>query len=95
MCARFRIKSPEVEPERDKVAIAIQVDGAVVVNGSTVSMEKLPEAIRAAAAPLAEKRAEIRGDRDASYGMFVEVMEIARENGVESIGVVKKNEPEE
>ena len=85
----------EVDPERDKVAIAIQADGGVVVNGSTVSMEELPEAIRAAVAPLAEKRAEIRGDREASYGLFVEVMEVARENGGESIGVVKKNEAEE
>ena len=88
----------EVDPDRDKVSIAIQSDGQVSVNGETVSLEELPAVIRAAAAPLTEKRAEIRGDRDSAFGVFVKVMEIARENGIDSIGVVKKNEsdaPEE
>ncbi len=84
--------APKVDPERDKIAIAIEADGTVTVDGAVTSREDLARVIREAAAKLTEKRVEIRGDRDSNFGVFVEVMETARANGITSIGVVKKNE---
>ena len=86
--------APEIDPNRDKVAITIEADGTVLINGTETAKSDLPAAIRAAAEPLGEKRAEFRGDRDSALGTFIEVMEIARANGIDSFGVVKKNEPE-
>ncbi|MEM0897699.1 MAG: biopolymer transporter ExbD [Verrucomicrobiota bacterium] len=86
--------APKVDPRRDKISVAVEADGTIVVNGKTITREELPAAIEEAAAKLDEKRVEFRGDHDAAYGIFVEIMEIAREKGVASFGVVKKNEPE-
>ena len=80
-----------VDPTRDKISLAIHADGETLLDGEPISLEMLGPAIR----KIVEggvKRAEIRGDQVSAYGIFVEVMEIAREQGVESLGVVKKRE---
>ena len=80
-----------MDPSREKISLVIQADGTVLLNNDSVSRQTLGLSIR----KLVEtgvKRAEIRGDQLSDYGLFVEVMEKAREQGIESIGIVKKRE---
>ncbi len=80
-----------VDPNREKIAITIQADGTVVLDDQPVPNQELAEAIRARVES-GVKRAEVRGDQLSQYGRFVEIMETAREQGVETIGIVKKRE---
>ena len=80
-----------VDPTRDKISLAIQSDSKILLNNEPIDKNALGSTIR----KLVDggvKRAEIRGDQVSEFGVFVEVMEIAREQGVESLGIVKKRE---
>ena len=80
-----------VDANKDKISLAIQADGKVLLDNEPVAMEALGAAVRTLVDG-GVKRAEIRGDRLSHYGIFVEVMETAREQGVDTIGIVKKKQ---
>lgn len=79
-----------VDPNKEKVTIAIQEDGSVIVDEEVVSMSDLPILLRTTLSSMDKRRVEIRGDRESQFGRFVEIMEIARESGAGTIGVVKQ-----
>ncbi len=79
-----------VDPQPDRLAIVIQKDGQVMLDGETVSLETFGEAVEKRIAATGNTRAEVRGDRLAHYGIFVEVMVTAKAHGVESLGIVQK-----
>ncbi len=86
--------APSVSQEVSKIALVILADGGVLLDGTPIEIAALGAEIRRLVDEAGLKRAEIRGDQLAHYGVFVEVMEIARTNGVESLGIVKKRREE-
>ena len=84
-----------VDPSKEKISLAIQAGGEILINNEPVAMEGLAQAVRKLV-DAGVKRVEIRGDRISQYGTFLEVFETAREQGVETIGIVKKpKEPDD
>ena len=81
------------EERPDTVSIGIDQAGELTLDGRSVAREVLRDALRVRAHQGAT-RAEIRGDRESAYGLFVEVLEEARAAGIRSLGIVKKVEPE-
>lgn len=86
--------APAVRREMETLQLVIQADGQILLDERPVPLVALGEAIRGRVDQTGLTRAEIRGDQEAQYGVFVEVMEAARTNGVESLGIVKKTEKE-
>jgi|MDTC01.2.fsa_nt_gb biopolymer transport protein ExbD len=84
-------KAAIVDPARDKISLAIQADGKILLDNKPIPLEALGLAI-GKMVETGVTRVEVRGDQVSEYGIFVEVMEIARAQGVESLGVVKKRE---
>ena len=84
-------KAAAVDPSKEKIGIVIKSDSRVLLNDKPIELEGLAVAIRKLVAG-GLRRAEIRGDQVSEDGVFVEVMEIARAQGVESLGVVKKRD---
>ena len=74
----------------EKIALVILADGQVLLNEKPMTMTALGSEIQRMVDESGLKRAEIRGDHSAQYGVFVEVMEIARTHGVESLGIIKQ-----
>ena len=81
-----------VDPRREKLSLAIEADGRVVLDNEPVKLTNLGPAIRKRIQESGTMRLEIRGDQVAQFGVFVEVMETARTHGIESMGVVMKRE---
>lgn len=76
--------------KQEKIDLVLEADGQILLDQEPIALQDLGPAIRKLVDEAGVKRAEIRGDRTAQYGVFVEIMEAARNNGVESMGVVKK-----
>ena len=77
--AGVNVDLPETNAEAsrtDEKPLEITVDkkGTVYVAGSEVSMESLPEKLKAIQAQNPDKLVFIRGDKDVNYGRFAEVM---------------------
>ncbi|MEM7384135.1 MAG: biopolymer transporter ExbD [Verrucomicrobiota bacterium] len=87
---RTPAEAPQVDPKKDNLTLVILADGRLVFEGRSVEKDQLPMAVREAIEERDIRRIEFRGDQEAQLGLFVEVMEIARENGVESMAIIKK-----
>lgn len=86
-------KGGVVDATRDKLSLAIQEDGQVLLDGTIVRLEDLGTTIKQRVSQSGITRAEIRCDKKANAGILLEVWETARMHGVESIGYVKKRTP--
>lgn len=99
----FEVELPEgqeeakVPKEEDVVTVTIASDGAITHAGRAVSLVQLKEVIRQAGARQGGTSVLIRGDRAASHGRVVEVMDLAHGLGVKqlAIAIMPKSEPQE
>ena len=84
--------APKVDDQEKKISLVFDADGQILLDEQPIERADLGEAIRELVDQTGVRRAEVRGDKSAQYEVFVEIMETARTNGVESLGVVKKTE---
>jgi len=77
------------EDRPDTLKVGISADGSLQLEGATIERSDFATTVANLVGQGAE-RVEIRGDQDASYGVFVEIMEESREAGIKSIGIVKE-----
>ncbi|HLV02449.1 MAG TPA: biopolymer transporter ExbD, partial [Acidobacteriota bacterium] len=87
-------EAPEAEAE-DATIVTITRNQEVYVNKKLTGPESLTDAIAEAAAKAPDKPLFVRGDVAAPYGAVVEIVDSAREAGVERIGLLVEREREE
>jgi len=65
--------------------LVVNVDhaGEVVVNGKRTTLEALEQLLRQSVAENAQRKVTVRGDRNASYGAVVRVLDICKRSGVQ------------
>ncbi|HTR14541.1 MAG TPA: biopolymer transporter ExbD [Roseiarcus sp.] len=71
----------------DPVVVAVAKDGAIWVGKDSVSRETLAAAVQAKLA-VSNGVVQLRGDKDASYGDVVAVMDELAANGIRRIAIV-------
>jgi len=99
---RLKLALPEaktaetVQGDRQKVAeVLVTSDGEIVVGGARIREQDLEREIRRLLEASPERALTIRGDRGASYGTVVKVLDVAREAGAKAINMsaVKPADP--
>ncbi len=66
-----------------ELVVNIDVDGGVVVNGRSSSLDELEAVISEAVAVNAEQKVTVRGDRNTAYANVVRVLDICKAAGVQ------------
>jgi biopolymer transport protein ExbD len=85
-------KGGEGAPPRD-LAVAILADGRVVTGGEVVDEGRLVEAFRAARARSPSTVVLVQADEGVAHGRVVEVMELAREQGLARLAIATRAPP--
>jgi biopolymer transport protein ExbD len=70
------------------VPLAYRSEGVVQVGDDRVRVEALAERLRADLANRTEKSVFLRGDGDITYGELVQVIDLLKEGGVQTVGLV-------
>ena len=83
-------EAAEVDQKIEKHVLVISPENDLVLNGAEVTIEELEQELGRQIAAMGCKRLEIRGDTSSHLGAFIEVMELAKEAGIESLSYHKK-----
>ena len=86
-------KSAGPMPQRDPVTITISKDGVIFVNADQIPKERLVEAVKARLAGADDAPIRLRGDRDASYGDVVGVLDLLAGQGLTKIAILTDSRP--
>lgn len=78
----------EQEPDPNQLVLNIDGQGQVTINKQVVAREELPLRIRDIFETRADKTIFLKADRFLNYGDVVAVLDIAKGNGVERVGIV-------
>lgn len=87
-------EAPEAEAE-DATIVTITRNREVYVNKTLTSDDMVLEMVTEAAARAPDKPLFVRGDVATPYGKIVEIVDVAREAGVERIGLIVDRQREE
>jgi len=71
--------------KNEGLEIIVQADGKINLNGESVKMEELSGRLRGLIEQSPEKSLVLRADRDVPHGTVVEIMDIAKLNGLEKL----------
>lgn len=82
----LQIKLPTAQGQPDStpevILVAVDAQGAITIQGQTVPLPLFEEKLRAISSGQTDKRIHFRGDRGMDYGLFVELMDRARQIGL-------------
>lgn len=87
------LENPKIDSE-DAVIVAVTRDGNIYFGRQRVTQDELVSKLREKFASTGDKTMFIKGDTAASYGRFVEVVDLCRSSGVERIGLITEKERE-
>lgn len=87
-------EAPEAEAE-DATIVTITRNREVYVNKTLASDDMVLEMVTEAAARAPDRPLFVRGDVATPYGKIVEIVDVAREAGVERIGLIVDRQREE
>ncbi len=73
------------EPE---VAVAVKLDGTILLNGDLVAQERLYPALAALYEGRRNREISLLADKGVPFGRVVEIMDVARKAGAENLTVV-------
>ncbi len=76
------------EPDPNQLVLNIDADGQVTINKQPVSWDELPLRIRDIFETRADKTIFLRAAPTLKYGEVMAVLDVARGNGVERVGIV-------
>jgi biopolymer transport protein ExbD len=76
------------EPDPNQLVLDIDEQGVISINKQPVSWDELPLRIRDLFETRADKTLFLRGAPSLRYGEVVAVLDVARGNGVERVGIV-------
>ena len=72
----------------EPVVLVIAADGSISLNGEVVVLAVLADRLAQALAASESKALHVRGDRAAPYGVFLEVMDVAKGAGASQLHLV-------
>ncbi len=78
----------EAEPDPNQLVLTIDAANQVTINKQVVAREELPLRIRDIFETRADKTIFLKADGFLPYGDVVNVLDIAKGNGVERVGIV-------
>jgi biopolymer transport protein ExbD len=78
----------QTEADPNQLVLDIDEGGAITINKQPVSWDELPLRIRDLFETRADKTLFLRGATSLRYGEVVGVLDVARGNGVERVGIV-------
>ncbi len=76
------------EPDPNQLVLTIDRDNQVTINKQVVPSEELPLRIRDIFETRADKTIFLKADAFLTYGQVVAVLDVAKGNGVERVGIV-------
>ena len=79
---------PEEDVQIEPIRLDIDWDGAIIWNGSLVTLDDLEGYFRSQAAQVPQPELHVRPDRRADYDTVAKVLALAQRNGMERIGFV-------
>jgi biopolymer transport protein TolR len=71
-----------------RLTLTLTREGRIVLNGQDVPRERLAERLAAVAA--GERVLHFRGDAQVPYGLVMEIMDILKAAGIETVGMVTR-----
>jgi biopolymer transport protein ExbD len=74
--------------EKGFVEVILHPDGALLVNGRPVQVERLEETIKGALHAPGVRFVRLRGDQQARLGLVVSIIDAARSAGAESLDIL-------
>jgi biopolymer transport protein ExbD len=78
----------QTAPDPNQLVLDIDVNGQVTINKQPVNWDELPLRIRDIFETRADKTIFLRASPTLSYGEVVAVLDVAKGNGVERVGIV-------
>ena len=78
----------EAEPDPNQLVLSIDFAGEVTLNKQVVALDELPLRIRDIFETRSDKTLFLKADGSLEYGEVVSVLDIAKGNGVERVGIV-------
>jgi len=70
---------------RNELEVIIQSDGSIFLNGEAISIDKLRIQFEEYVAESSDRSLFLKADKNVTHGVVVEVMDIARLNGIQKI----------
>ncbi len=84
-------KATTARPEKvEKAVLTITRDQKLFFKGEAISLDALPERIQQAMAQSADHSLIINADEHVEHGFVIQVMDIARQNGVQKVVIATK-----
>ena len=80
-------------PQQEPVTITMARDGTMYVNGERVAREQLVGVVHALLKERTDSPIRLRGDRDASYGDIIGVLDLLAGDGLTKIAIMTDIEP--
>lgn len=81
----LQIKLPTAQGQSDPIPevilVAVDAQGAITIQGQPVPLPLFEEKLRAFSTGQTDRKIHFRGDRGMDYGLFVELMDRARQIG--------------
>ncbi len=78
----------QTEPDPNQLVLSIDAAGEVTINKQVVALEELPLRIRDIFETRADKTIFLKASGILTYGEVVEILDVAKGNGVERVGIV-------
>ncbi len=79
-----------VDREVQRHVVVITADDTISLNDDVIALAAFDQALRAAIQQTGSKRLEIRGDQGSSLGIFIDLIERAKQAGIDSLSYHKK-----
>ncbi|MBN2016950.1 MAG: biopolymer transporter ExbD [Candidatus Cloacimonetes bacterium] len=80
--------------EKNEMEIIIQPDGSIFFNGEPITLEELRTQFGKFSTEASEKSLLLKADENVKHGTVVEVMDIARVEGIKKIVIASNKKPE-
>jgi len=78
----------ETDSNPSAIVVAVDAQGLITIQGSQVPLPLFEQKLRALADAHADRKIHFRGDRGMDYGLFVELMDRARQIGIVQFNLV-------
>ena len=88
----LQVKLPTAKGQTDTspevILVAVDAQGSITIQGSPVPLSQFDETIRALSQGNSDRKIHSRGDQKMNYGLFVDLMDRARQIGIVQFNLV-------
>ena len=88
----LQVKLPTAKGQTDTspevILVAVDAQGSITIQGSPVPLSQFDETIRALSQGNSDRKIHFRGDQKMNYGLFVYLMDRARQIGIVQFNLV-------